>query len=138
MLETEVRHISILGTWAAIVGIGIYGNAATRSKDSLDLDVLGVHETNQVLHYRVDTILVEITMIAETEKIEFEALAFDQTLVRQVIDDYLSKIGLTCDRTQRGEFWTLEMNPVVVLRVLVQETLEHFWCIILPVLCLLA
>jgi hypothetical protein len=138
MLETEVRHISILGTWAAIVGIGIYGNAATRSKDSLDLDVLGVHETNQVLHYRVDTILVEIAMIAETEKIEFEALAFDQTLVRQVIDDYLSKIGLTRDWTQRGEFWTLEMNPVVILRVFVLETLEHFWCIILPVLCLLA
>ena len=100
MLKTEVRHISILGTWAAIVGKGMNGNAAARSKDSFYLDVLGVHETNQVLHYLVDTILVEIAMIAETEKIEFETLAFDQTLVRQIIDDNLSKIGLTRDWTQ--------------------------------------
>ena len=53
------RHLLILGAWSAVVGIGIDGDAATGQEQACDLDVLRVHETDEVFHDDVDAVLME-------------------------------------------------------------------------------
>ena len=92
---------------------------------------------NQVFHYYIDTVFVEVAMITEAEEIELEALAFDHLDIRNITDDDIGKIGLTSDRTEARELWAVELDPVVVVLMLVDECLQHFWSIILLINCLL-
>ena len=50
---------------AAVVGVGMDGNAAARREFTPDLDILRIHELDEVLHDDVHAILVEIAVIAE-------------------------------------------------------------------------
>ena len=98
MAEPQLRQFLVLGAWASIIGIRMNGYATARHKQSCHLDISGIHQTNQVLHDDIDTILMEIAMIAETEKIQFQALALHHSDIGYVLDDDLSEIGLTCNR----------------------------------------
>jgi hypothetical protein len=60
--------------WLTIVSIRIDRNATTWSEDSGDLDILWLHELDEVFHDNVHTVFVEIAMITEAKKIEFETL----------------------------------------------------------------
>jgi hypothetical protein len=68
---------------------------------------------------------MKVAMIAEGEEIEFETLALNHTLGGQIHDAYLGKVRLTGDGTERGELRTIELHPVVVLRVLVLKGLQY-------------
>lgn len=50
---------------AAVVGIRVDGDAAARREFTPDLDILRIHECDEVLHDSVHAILVEIAVIAE-------------------------------------------------------------------------
>lgn len=67
--HAELRHLLELRTLAAVVGIRIDGNPATRSKDTGDFDVFRIHQTNEVLHDFVHAIFVEVAVVAEAEQI---------------------------------------------------------------------
>jgi hypothetical protein len=79
-----IRHLLILGTRTAIIGVWIDADATTRSENACNLDILRIHKAYEVLHNLIDAILVEVAMITEREKIELEALALHHTLVREV------------------------------------------------------
>lgn len=49
----------------AVVGVGMDGDAAARREFAPDLDILRIHELDEVLHDSVHAILVEIAVIAE-------------------------------------------------------------------------
>ena len=66
--EALLGELFVLGAGAAVVGIGIDADATTRGEQADDLDVLGVHQANQVLHNHVDAVFMEIAMVAEAEK----------------------------------------------------------------------
>lgn len=67
--HAELRHLLELRTLAAVVGIRIDGNPATRSKDTGDFDVFRIHQTNEILHDLVHAIFMKIAMVAKAEQI---------------------------------------------------------------------
>ena len=132
-----LSQLFIFGSRLAVVGVWMNCNASTWREDASDLDVTRIHKMNQVFHYYIDTVFVEVAMIAEAEEIELEALAFDHLDIRNIADDNVCEVRLTCDGTEACELWAVELDPVVVVLMLVDERLQHFWSIILSVHCLL-
>ena len=123
--QALLSQLLILGTWAAVVGIGINTDATTRGEEPDDLYILGIHQTDEILHDDIDAVLVEITMIAETEKIQLQTLRLHHPLTRNIHDLDLCKIRLTRDGTKRCKLGTVELNPIIVLRMLVLESLQN-------------
>ena len=118
---------------AAVVGVGVDGDAAARGEEARDLDVLGVHQGDEVLHDRVDDVLVEVAVAAEAEEVELEALALDHPHVGDVADAQLREVRLARNRAQGRELRAVETHPIVVVAVLVLEGLEHAGIIVLAV-----
>ena len=125
----------VFGTRTAIVGIGIDGDTATWKEDAGNFDILGIHKADKVLHDDVDTVLVKGTMVAETKKVEFEALTLNHLDVWDVADAYLGKVGLPSDRAETCKLGTVELYPIIVLGVFVIEGFKHLGSIILAILC---
>ena len=114
----------------AVVGVGMDGDTAARREFAPDLDILRVHERDEVLHDSVHAILVEIAVIAEREQIEFQALALHHALIRHVVDVDRGEIGLPRDRAEARELRAVELHEVIVFGMLVLEGLEHLGCVI--------
>ena len=129
--ETVECQLLVFRAWATIVGIRMNGNASARGEDACDLDVSWIHETNEIFHDDIDTVFVEVAVIAETEEIEFQALAFDHLDIGDVANDDIGKVGLPGDRAEAGELGAVELDPIVVVLVLVDEGLEHLRSIVL-------
>ena len=53
-----------------VVGKGMDGDASAWCEDALHLDVARIHELYEVLHDYVDTIFVEIAVVAEREEVK--------------------------------------------------------------------
>ena len=136
--HTIVRHFLVFGAWTAIVGVGVDADASAWGEDAGDLDVLGVHQADEVLHDDVDAVLVEVAMIAEGEEVELEGFALHHALVGQVGNVDFGKVGLSRDGAQGGELGAVELHPVVVLGVLVLEGLQHFGSVVLTIFSLFA
>ena len=135
ILHPIFSHLLPLGSFSSIIGVRIYGNSTARSEDSCHLNILRIHQFDKVFHNLIHAIFVEISMIAETEKIKLQAFALHHLHVRNITDTNLSKIRLSRDRAEAGEFRTIEPHPVVILLMFVFESLKHFWCIVLLVFC---
>lgn len=114
----------------AVIGIREYGDSTTRSEKTCYFNVFRVHQFDKVFHDFVYAILVEVSMITETEKIEFQALALDHFDVRDVADTDFSKVWLARYRTEACEFRAIEPYPIVVFLMLVYEGLQYFRSII--------
>ena len=82
--QSVFRHLLIFRSRAAIVSIRIDGNTSTRSKDAGHFNIFRIHQFNQIFHDNIHTILVEITMISETEQIEFQGLTLHHSLPRNI------------------------------------------------------
>ena len=128
----------VLCAGAAIVGVRVDGDATARGEEAGDLYVLGIHQLYEVLHYLVDTILVEIPVIPKTEQIQFQALALNHPDVRNIADPDLREVRLPRDRAQARELRTVEPHPVVVALMLVDERLQDLRSVVSFVFSLLA
>ena len=64
---------------------------------------------------------MEVSMISETEKIEFQTLALHHADIWNVADTDFCKIRLSCDRTQASKFRAVEAYPIVVVRMFVDK-----------------
>ena len=120
-----------LGSWPSVVGIRIDRYATPRGEDSCHFYILRIHQSDEILHDLVDAILMEISMVPETEEIELEALALHHLHVWNIAYDYIGEVWLTCDRTKAGEFRAVEFHPVIVLLMFVDECFENFRSVIL-------
>ena len=98
--ETLFSKFLVLGAWLAIVGVRPDADAATRSKDTCYLNILRVHQLDEVLHDDVYAILVEIAVVAETEEVKLQTLALHHLHVRNITDADLCKIRLSRDRAE--------------------------------------
>ena len=67
-----VCHFFVFCAGAAIIGIGIDADPAAWREDACDFYVFGIHQADEVFHDGVDTVLVEVSVIAEGEEIELE------------------------------------------------------------------
>ena len=128
--QALLSQLLILGTWAAVVGIRIDADATTRGEEPDDLYILGIHQTNEILHDDIDAVLMEITMIAETEKIQLQTLRLHHPLTRNIHDLDLCKVRLTRDGTKRCKLGTVELNPIVVLGMFILKGLQNLGSIV--------
>ena len=135
--EALFGQVGIFGARTSVVGIGIDADAAARREEADDLNVFGVHQRHKILHDLVDTVFVEITMVAEGEEIELQALRLHHALTGDVENLDLRKVGLTGDRTERRKLRTVELHPVIVVRMLVDKRFQHLRRIVLTVFGLL-
>lgn len=124
--ETLLCEFFEFCTWTAVIGIREYGDSTTRSEKTCYFNVFRVHQFDKVFHDFVYAILVEVSVISETEKIEFQALALNHFHVRDVADTDFSKVRLACNRTEACEFRAIEPYPIVVFLMLVYEGLQNF------------
>ena len=58
----------------AVVGKGFYADAATWVEQTDDLQILGIHQLDQILHNDVDAILMKIAVIAKTEQVQLQTM----------------------------------------------------------------
>ena len=121
--KTLLGQFLVLGAGLAIVGIRPDADAATGCKDACHLDVLRIHQGDKVFHDYVDTVLMKVAVVEETEEIELQTLALHHLDIRNVADANLGKVGLYCNSTQRCELGSVETHPVVVALMLVDESL---------------
>ena len=82
------------------IGIRTYGYAATWSEQPDNFNITGLHQSDQIFHDDVDAVFMEITVIAETEQIQFQTFAFHHFLARNIIYDDMPEIRLTGLGTQ--------------------------------------
>lgn len=69
---------------APVVAIRIDRDAAARRELPPHLDVLRIHQLDEVLHDDVHAILVEIPVIAKAEQVELERFALNHTHIRNI------------------------------------------------------
>ena len=113
-----------------IIAVRINGDSATWKEFSPYFNIFRLHQLYQIIHDNVHAVLMEIAVIAETEKIQFQRFALDHALIWHVGNIYRRKVGLSCDRAKAGEFGTVELDEVVSVRVLVRESFKDFGTVI--------
>ena len=113
----------------AVIGEGLDGNTASRIEQADNLQILGIHQLDQVFHNDIHAILMEVAVVAETEEIEFQALALHHLRAWDVINNKVSEIGLTRLGTQRGELGAVQGHQILVLGMFVLKRLQHLGCI---------
>ena len=116
-----------------VVGKRVDADASARHEIAGHLEVLGVHQLHQILHNDIHAILVKITMVAEREQVQLEALALDHTFARDITDVDMPEVRLSGFRTKSRELGTVEGHQVLVLGVFVLEGLEHFGVVLVRV-----
>ena len=70
--KTLFSHLFILRARFTPVAVRINADSTARSEFPPDLDVTGIHETDQIFHDFVYAVFMKISMISETEQIELE------------------------------------------------------------------
>ena len=114
-----------------MLGIGfcrerIYLYSSPGHEDTPHFDISRIHQVPEVIEDYVDTILVEIPVVAEREEIEFQTLALHHLDPGDIGDEYVSEIGLACFGAERGELRTVECNQILAFGMFVVESLEQF------------
>ena len=120
-----------------VIGKGFYRYAAAWIEQSDYLQIFGIHQFHQIFHDDVHSILVKIAMVAEAEKVEFQALALHHSHARDVVDDDVTEIGLAGFGTQGSEFRAVECHYVFIFRMFIFKCLQHIRIIIIIILCIL-
>ena len=125
-----VRHFLVLGAGLTVVAVWVNTDAAPWSELAPNLDITWVHQLNQVFHDDIHAVLVEVSMVAEAEQIQLQGLAFHHINIGNVADVNGGKVRLTGDRTKAGELRAVELDKVVVARMLVVKGFQHFRCVV--------
>ena len=69
LIQPVFRKGCPFGTLSAIVAVWVNRDPSARGKFSPYLDILGIHQLNEILHNDVHAVLMEVTVISEAEKI---------------------------------------------------------------------
>jgi hypothetical protein len=67
--QALLGQVGILGSRTAIVGIRIDGDAPTRRKQPYHLNIFRIHQTHQIFHDGVDTILMKVPVVTEGKEV---------------------------------------------------------------------
>ena len=65
--EAGLDEVLVVGV--AVVGEGVDRYSSARGEDAFDFDVAGIHESDKVLHYNIDAVLMEVTVVSEAEEV---------------------------------------------------------------------
>ena len=120
-----LRHLLELRAGTSVIGIRVDRDAATRGKDTCHLDILRIHQMNEVFHYNVHAIFVESSVIAEAEQIELQALALHHLDIGDIANTDFRKVRLPRNGTEAGKFRAIETYPVIIAGMLVIKCLQY-------------
>lgn len=126
--HAPLRELLMLAV--AAVGEGMDADSAPGHEDSLHLEIAGIHQLPEVVEYDVHAVFMEVSMVAEAEEIELEALALNHPVVRDIADADFRKVRLACNRAETGEFRAIETYPIIIFRMLVLEGFKYLRSII--------
>ena len=118
-----------------IVGERMYGYSSARREYAPHFKVARIHKPHKVFHYDIDTILVEVAVVAETEKIQLQALALHHILARYVAYDYLGEIRLSGLRAKARKLRASKGDEIFVVLMLVLECFKHLRSILVRIAC---
>ena len=135
--EPMLCKLLVFCSRTTVVGVWIDADTATWGEDARHLYIFRIHEADKVFHNDIDTILMEVAMIAEREEIEFQTLALHHLHIGHILYLYLCKVRLSGNRTERSELRAVEKHPVVILRMFVLKALKHLRSIVLTIFRLL-
>src|SRR5262249_37449917 len=82
----------------------IDGYAAARIPIAANAEPMGSQNLNEPFADCDRAIFMESAVIAEGSEIEFERFRFHEQITRDVIDNQMREVGLSCHWTKRGEF----------------------------------
>ena len=119
-----------LGSGFSVVAVGIDRKTASGQEFTPDLDIFGIHELYQIIHDDVDTVLMEISVIAEGKKVELKGFAFNHFLVRNIGNIDSREVRLPGDGAEACKFGTVEFYKIVIPGMLVGKTFKHLGCIV--------
>jgi len=118
-----LSHLFVLSAWASIIGVWVDADAATGKEKPYHLNILGIHQPNEVFHNDVHAVLMKVAVITEREEVELQTLRLHHTLAGDVENLDFGEVGLAGDGAQRGELWAVELHPIIVIGVLILEGL---------------
>lgn len=122
--ETIVGEFFVFCAGASVVGKRVDADAATGREESGDLNVFWVHKADEVFHDDIDTVLMEVAVIAEAEEVEFQGFAFYHEISGDVGDVDGGKIGLPCLRAETGKFGTIKFDEIVAVFVFIGNSFQ--------------
>ena len=81
--QTLKGHLFPTSAWFPIITVRVNGYPSSGSKFSPFLNVFRVHQTNQIFHDNVYTVLMEISMVAEAEQIQLQRFTLHQDVYKR-------------------------------------------------------
>lgn len=121
VLETKLRHFLVFRPRTSVVCVRIDGDSTARGENSGHFYILRIHQLNQILHDFVHAVLMKIAMVTETEQVEFQAFGLNHTFVGHIGNLDFRKVRLPGNRTKAREFRTVELYPIIIVRMLIDE-----------------
>lgn len=109
----------------AVIAVRVDADAATGQEFPPHLNVFRVHGMDQVVHDDVDTVFVEVPVIAETKQIELQRFAFYHPLVRYIRNIQSSVIGLSRLGAETGKFGTVELDEIVPAGMFINKRFQQ-------------
>ena len=119
MQETEAGKVFPFGIRCAVVAVRVDGEPAAGEKFAPYFDIAWMEKLDEVTHDDIHAVLVEIAVIAETEKIELQRFAFHHVLIGDIGNVNGRKVGLPRLRAETGEFRAVELDEIVTICVLI-------------------
>ena len=77
---------------------------------------------------------MKIAVIPEAEQIQFQRLAFHHDFIRHIGNIKGCKVRLSGNRAKACKFWTVKLDKIIVVWMLIDECFQHLWVIVVRVL----
>ena len=138
MQETEAGEVFPLGIRRAVVAVRVDGESAAGEEFAPYFDIAWMKKLDEVIHDDIHAVLMEITVITEAEKIEFQGLAFHHVLIRDIGNINGRKVRLSRLWAEAGEFRTVELDEIVTICVLIGDAFQKLGIVVIGVLGILA
>ena len=90
---------------------------AARNELAFDFHFSRMADPHQVIQDAIDDLFVEGVNVAVGGEIKLERFGLDALLVRDVINQDFSKVGLTRHGAKRSKFRAMNANPVIAAAV---------------------
>src|SRR5574344_1758950 len=133
-----ISQLFIFSSRLTIICVRIDTYATTRSKKSCNFNIFRLHKAYKILHYHIHTILMKISMIAETIQIKFQTFTFHHFFRRNILYANFSEIRLSCYWAQGLKFRKIELNPEIIFLMSVNKCLQNFRIVICIIFCFTA
>ena len=117
-------HVSPGRTGPAVIAVRVDADTAAGQEFPPHFDVFRVHDPDEVVHDDIDAVFMEIAVIAETEQVELQRLAFYHAFPWDVRNINRRIVRLARHGAETGELGTIELDEIVPVGMLVDKCFQ--------------